>query len=301
MATTLTSTDSSFRSWLTSVGPEINAALAGAVAENSLPSAPKRLREAMAHALLSGGKRIRPALSLLAAEACGSDRARAMPGAVACEMIHAYSLVHDDLPCMDDDTLRRGKPTTHVTFGEATAVLAGDALQTLAFEILAQQSSAALAVEQIQLLTAASGASGMVGGQQMDMDGEGQQLSLEAILQMHAGKTGALLGTSILLGVASAGADLTPWRSYAASIGRLFQISDDVLDATRSTAELGKTAGKDLAADKSTVVGALGLDGARALMAEEVQNALNAVAKMNPVQHHAELADLPVFLGTRHA
>ncbi|MDA1114120.1 MAG: polyprenyl synthetase family protein [Planctomycetota bacterium] len=297
----MTSTDSSFRSWLTSVGPEINAALAGAVAENSLPSAPKRLREAMAHALLSGGKRIRPALSLLAAEACGSDRARAMPGAVACEMIHAYSLVHDDLPCMDDDTLRRGKPTTHVTFGEATAVLAGDALQTLAFEILAQQSSAALAVEQIQLLTAASGASGMVGGQQMDMDGEGQQLSLEAILQMHAGKTGALLGTSILLGVASAGADLTPWRSYAASIGRLFQISDDVLDATRSTAELGKTAGKDLAADKSTVVGALGLDGARALMAEEVQNALNAVAKMNPVQHHAELADLPVFLGTRHA
>lgn len=255
----------------------------------------------MAHALLGGGKRIRPSLSLLAAEACGGERACALPGALASEMIHAYSLVHDDLPCMDDDTLRRGKPTTHVAYGEATAVLAGDALQTLAFETLAAQSNATLAVQQIQLLTLASGASGMVGGQQLDMDGEGKQLSLHAILQMHAGKTGALLGAALLLGVTSAGADLAPWRTYAAAVGRLFQISDDVLDATRSTEELGKTAGKDLAADKSTVVGALGLDGARALMAEEVQNALDAVAKMNPVQHRAELADLPVFLGTRQA
>jgi len=301
MATTLTSTNSTFRNWLTSVGPEIDSALTASVSESALPLAPGRLRAAMAHALLGGGKRIRPALSLLGAEACGGERACALPGAIASEIIHAYSLVHDDLPCMDDDTLRRGNPTTHVAYGEATAVLAGDALQTLAFEILAQQSNTALAVQQIQLLSAAAGASGMVGGQQMDMDGEGQQLSLNAILQMHAGKTGALLGASILLGVASAGADLTPWRSYAAAVGRLFQISDDVLDATRSTEELGKTAGKDLAANKSTVVGALGLDGARALMAEEVQNAHNAVAKMNPVQHHAELADLPIFLGTRHA
>ena len=301
MAATLTSTDSSFRGWLAAVSPEIESALTAVVSESAMPAVPTRLREAMAHALLSGGKRIRPGLSLLAAEACGSDRARALPGAIATEMVHAYSLVHDDLPCMDDDTLRRGKPTTHIAFGKATAVLAGDALQTLAFETLARQVDASLAMQQVQLLSAAAGASGMVGGQQMDMDGEGKQLNLEAILQMHAGKTGALLGASILLGVASAGADCTPWRSYAASVGRLFQISDDVLDATRSTEELGKTAGKDLAAAKSTVVGALGLEGARRLMAEEVQNALDAVAKINPVQHQAELADLPVFLGTRNA
>jgi len=301
MAATLTSTDSSFRRWLTSVGPEIETALSAAVSESALPDVPARLRKAMAHALLGGGKRIRPALSLLAAEACGSDRADALPGAIAMEMMHAYSLVHDDLPCMDDDTLRRGKPTTHVEYGEATAVLAGDALQALAFETLAAQSDSPLALQQVQLLARASGASGMVGGQQMDMDGEGQQLSLDAILQMHAGKTGALLGASLLLGVTSAAADITPWRSYAASVGRLFQISDDVLDATRSTEELGKTAGKDLAAAKSTVVGALGLDGARALMAEEVQNARAAVAKMNLLQHQAKLADLPVFLGTRQA
>ena len=301
MATTLTSTDSSFRSWLASVGPEIETALTAAVSESALPEVPTRLRNAMAHALLGGGKRIRPALSLLAAEACGSDRKRALPGAIAVEMVHAYSLAHDDLPCMDDDTLRRGKPTTHVEYGEATAVLAGDALQALAFETLTAQPDATLALQQVQLLAHASGASGMVGGQQLDMDGEGQQLSLDAILQMHAGKTGALLGASLLLGVTSAAADLTAWRNYAAAVGRLFQISDDVLDATRSTEELGKTAGKDLAAAKSTVIGALGLDGARALMAAEVQNALDAVAKMNPLQHQPELADLPVFLGARHA
>lgn len=301
MATTLSSIDSSFRGWLTSVGPEIESALAAAVSPNALSGVPTSLRKAMAHALLGGGKRIRPALSLLSAEACGSNRARALPGALAMEMVHAYSLVHDDLPCMDDDILRRGKPTTHIAFGEATAVLAGDALQTLAFETLAQQPDANLAMQQVQILSAAAGATGMVGGQQMDMDGEGKQLDLEAILQMHAGKTGALLEASLLLGVTAAGGDLSPWRSYAASVGRLFQISDDVLDATRSTEELGKTAGKDLAAAKSTVVGALGLDGACRLMAEEVQNALDAVAKMNPVQHQAELADLPLFLGTRNA
>ncbi|MFK5955077.1 MAG: polyprenyl synthetase family protein [Planctomycetota bacterium] len=301
MATTLTSTDSSFRNWLAAVGPEVEAALASAVSREALVESPLRLRNAMAHALLGGGKRIRPALSLLAAEACGSDRARALPGAVACEMIHAYSLVHDDLPCMDNDVLRRGKPTTHVEFGEATAVLAGDALQALAFATLAQQKDAALGLQQVQLLAYAAGAAGMVGGQQMDMDGEGQQLSLEAILAMHAGKTGALLGASLLLGVASAGADLAPWRLYAAAVGRLFQISDDVLDATRSTEELGKTAGKDLASEKSTVVGALGLDGARQLMAAEVQNALAAMDKMQLVCHHQELADLPVFLGSRSA
>jgi len=301
MATTLTSTDSSFQNWLAAVGPEVEAALASAVSREALVESPLRLRDAMAHALLGGGKRIRPALSLLAAEACGSDRDRALPGAVACEMIHAYSLVHDDLPCMDNDVLRRGKPTTHVEFGEATAVLAGDALQALAFATLAQQKDAALGMQQVQLLAYAAGAPGMVGGQQMDMDGEGQQLSLEAILAMHAGKTGALLGASLLLGVASAGADLAPWRLYAAAVGRLFQISDDVLDATRSTEELGKTAGKDLASEKSTVVGALGLDGARQLMAAEVQNALAAMDKMQLVCHHQELADLPVFLGSRSA
>lgn len=301
MATTLTTSSTDFRGWLRTVTPVIEDALAAVVSDGASGMLSANLHEAMAYALLGGGKRIRPSLCLLGATAEGGTQAAALPAAMACEMIHAYSLIHDDLPCMDDDVLRRGRPTTHVEFGEATAVLAGDALQTLAFQTLAAQDEAALAVAQIRMLTAASGAAGMVGGQQLDMDGEGHPLKLDAIQQIHAGKTGALFAASFLMGVLAAGADPAPWRPYAESLGRLFQISDDLLDATRSTEQLGKTAGKDAEAQKSTVVGALGLEGAQQLLAEEVQAALGAVAKVEHAKLPEVLRDLPVFLGARGA
>jgi len=253
----------------------------------------------MAYALLGNGKRVRPALCLLAAEACGGDSRVAMPAAIACEMVHAYSLIHDDLPCMDDDSLRRGRPTVHIKFGEATAVLAGDALQALAFGTLADQDRHDLVAAQVRQLAAAAGASGMVGGQQLDMDAEGQTLDIDSVLHLHSAKTGALLGAALRMGVAAAGAPAAGWGEYAASIGRLFQITDDVIDASSSTAELGKTAGKDSSAGKATVVAALGLDGARALVAQEVEAALAALEDIGPARRYDELADLPRFLGAR--
>ena len=260
---------------------------------------PTNLLQPMAYALLGNGKRVRPALCLLAAEAVGGDPAAAMPAALACEMIHAYSLIHDDLPCMDDDELRRGRPTVHVKYTEATAVLAGDALQTLAFQTLASQDNAVLVAAQVQTLAAAAGAAGMVGGQQLDMDAEGRTPDLNAILQLHGAKTGALLSASLYLGAIAAATDPSIWRGYAASVGRLFQITDDIIDATSTTAELGKTAGKDSSAGKATVVAALGLEGARALAASEVQAALSALDDIGPSRRYDELADLPRFLGTR--
>ena len=288
-----------FRAWLRAVGPEIESQLQDAVSETSLADTPEHLREAMAYALLGGGKRVRPALCLLAAEACGGDRSKAIPSAIAVEMIHAYSLVHDDLPCMDDDVLRRGRPTAHVQFGEATAVLAGDALQAQAFTTLSAQADAELALRQVQVLSVAAGSAGMVGGQQLDMDSEGLGVALDQVLAIHAGKTGALLAASLELGVLATGADPAPWRAYAAALGRLFQISDDVLDATSSTEDLGKTAGKDVDAEKATVVCVLGLDGARALMQREQTVAEEALTGLEIVQHAAVLQDLPRFLGTR--
>lgn len=301
MATTLTTSSTVFRDWLGSVAPEIESGLALALSEEGSRCLSANLRDAMAYALLGGGKRIRPGLCLLGAAAEGGTQGNALPAAVSCEMIHAYSLIHDDLPCMDDDVLRRGQPTTHVQFGEATAVLAGDALQTLAFQTLAAQEDSSLALAQIRMLAAASGAAGMVGGQQLDMDGEGTTLDLAAIQKIHGGKTGALFAAAFQMGVLAAGADPVPWRPYAKSLGRLFQISDDLLDATRSTEQLGKTAGKDAQAQKSTVVGALGLEGAQALMAQEVQVALDAVSKVGHARLTEVLQDLPVFLGARRA
>jgi geranylgeranyl pyrophosphate synthase len=296
-----------FRSWLESVRPEVDDALTSALSADALPAVPATLREAMAYALLGNGKRVRPALCLLAAEACGGGLRDALPAALACEMVHAYSLVHDDLPCMDDDALRRGRPTVHVQFGEATAVLAGDALQALAFQTVAAQQDGALAILQLRQLAAAAGPAGMVGGQQLDMDAEGQLLrtgpvlDLDAVLTLHGAKTGALLGAALTMGVTSAGGDGAAWQDYAASVGRLFQITDDVLDATSTTAELGKTAGKDSSAGKATVVSVLGLDGARTLVAEEVDRALAALEGIAPACRRAELADLPRFLGARSA
>ena len=292
-------TSSDFRQFLDGVRSAVDHALESAMSPEILVGVPAKLREPMAYALLGNGKRVRPALCLLAAEAHGLEAERAMPAALACEMIHAYSLIHDDLPCMDNDELRRGRPTVHVRYSEATAVLAGDALQTLAFQTLAGQSDLALVATQVQALAQAAGAAGMVGGQQLDMDAEGQSPDLAAVLKLHGAKTGALLSTSLYLGAIAAGANPRLWRDYAESVGRLFQITDDIIDATSTTAELGKTAGKDSSAGKATVVAVLGLDGARALAASEIQVALAALEKIAPARRYDELADLPRFLGTR--
>ena len=244
----------------------IEAALAAA-----LPPAdaiPARLHAAMRHAVLGGGKRLRARL-VLAAGALGEADPRALDAAaVAVELVHAFSLVHDDLPAMDDDTLRRGQPTVHVAFDEATAILAGDALQALAFEVLADAPAPpALRVELLRVRARATGAAGMCGGQQLDMDATGRTLALPELEALHARKTGALIVASVLLGATLAGVDdATRLRldGFATELGLAFQIRDDLLDVEADTATLGKTAGKDASQGKSTYPALLGMDGARA-------------------------------------
>jgi farnesyl diphosphate synthase len=206
--------------------------------------------------------------------------------ATAVELVHAFSLVHDDLPAMDDDTLRRGRPTVHVAFDEATAILAGDALQALAFEVLANApADAALRVELLRVLARATGAAGMCGGQQLDMDATGQALSLDALQALHARKTGALIEASVRMGAVLAGVDADGLRrldAFAADLGLAFQIRDDILDVESDTAALGKTAGKAAAQGKSPYVALLGLDGARAkleALAETTRAALGPLGR----------------------
>jgi farnesyl diphosphate synthase len=246
---------------------------------------PGRLHEAMRYAVLGGGKRVRAALVYAAGQACqvsGSTVAVAASldrAAAAVELIHAYSLVHDDLPCMDDDVLRRGRPTTHVQFDEATAMLAGDALQPLAFELLAEMPIApALVVQATRSLAQAAGSLGMAGGQAIDLHSVGRTLSRDELQTMHTMKTGAMLACSVALGGIVSGASSTTRAAlddYAHAIGLAFQVVDDILDVTADTADLGKTAGKDAAGNKPTYVSLLGLDDARAL-AEELRTAAHA-------------------------
>jgi len=229
-----------------------------------------RLIEAMRYATLGGGKRLRGYLAVETASLFGVPEAQSARVGASVEMLHAYSLVHDDLPAMDDDDLRRGQPSTHRKFDEATAILAGDALQTKAFEILADaqtHESANVRIALIAAFAAASGAAGMVGGQMIDMEGEGRALPLDEVRHLHALKTGCLIRYSAESGaiLGQADADLQRrLRSYGTNIGAAFQIADDVLDATATAEELGKTAGKDEASGKSTFVALLGIDGARA-------------------------------------
>jgi farnesyl diphosphate synthase len=242
-----------------------------AALDAALPPAdaiPERLHGAMRHAVLGGGKRLRARL-VLAAGALGEADPRALDAAaVAVELVHAFSLVHDDLPAMDDDTLRRGRPTVHVAFDEATAILAGDALQALAFEVLAgAPAPAATRVDLVAVLARATGAPGMCGGQQLDMDATGRTLELDALQALHARKTGALIVASVRLGATLAGLDaarLARLDGFAEDLGLAFQIRDDILDVEADTAALGKTAGKDVAQGKSTYPALLGLDGAKA-------------------------------------
>lgn len=237
--------------------------------------------DAMRYAV-RGGKRLRGFLVLEGARMLGVGEAQAVSAAAAIEALHAYSLVHDDLPCMDDDDLRRGQPTVHRKWDEATAVLAGDALQTLAFELLCDPAlgSAEVRMELVAGLARASGIDGMVLGQALDIAAEtaGRSLTLEEITALQAGKTGALIGFAAEAGAVIAGADRAPLRRYAAALGLAFQIADDILDVTGDEAKTGKRLHKDAEAGKATFVSLLGLDGARARAAELVQEAEAAVA-----------------------
>jgi len=269
-----------------------------------LPTAatvPAKLHDAMRYALLGGGKRVRPLLVYAAGALFDADAATLARAAAAVEMIHAYSLVHDDMPCMDDDALRRGKPTVHVAYDEATALLVGDALQSQAFLVLSEATGvpASRQVAMLRLLAHASGSAGMCGGQAIDLDSVGVSLTLEQLEQMHQLKTGALLRAAVILG-ALAGkdldqAELTALNTYARAIGLAFQVVDDVLDATADSATLGKTAGKDAADNKPTYVSILGLEPSRAL-AQTLR--LDAHAALAPFGDKAlrlrELADLIV-------
>jgi len=223
-----------------------------------------RIHEVMRYALLGGGKRMRPALVRLVCRELGGSDLDAERPAAAVEAIHAYSLAHDDLPCMDDDDMRRGRPSCHKVFGEALALLAGDALQTAAFECLAGDSKPR-AIEWIRVLAAAAGARGMVGGQVLDMTLSGAELRLESVREMQRGKTGALIAAAAEMGAIAAEASPArreEARAFGAALGALFQVVDDILDVVGVAAELGKTPGKDARHEKPTIVAVLGLDGA---------------------------------------
>jgi farnesyl diphosphate synthase len=264
--------------------------------------APEALLAPMRYAALDGGKRMRPLLLMAAAEAvAGLDTERmdvtarqaVLQAACAVECVHVYSLMHDDLPCMDDDAMRRGRPTTHIQHGEAMAMLAGDALQTLAFELLSAPQTGVLPAVQVawvRTLSQASGASGMCGGQAIDLSAVGQSLDQAALEAMHAAKTGALLRAAVVMGGQALGASVAATQAldaFGRDLGLAFQVIDDVLDATADSATLGKTAGKDAAQDKPTFVSLMGVDAARAYAQGLVQRALDAVAAAELTPTHA--------------
>ena len=256
-----------------------------------------RLREAMRYSALGGGKRLRPTLVYTAGTALGASPEALDDPAAAVELIHVYSLVHDDLPAMDDDDLRRGRPSCHRAFDEATAILAGDALQALAFELLAGKAVAGQAGSAVRdpveaqrrlamsrLLAQGIGTAGMAGGQAIDLEAVGRRLDLAALQDMHRRKTGALIETSVLMGAAAAGVFEGPahaaLRGYGSAIGLAFQIQDDILDVTGTTASIGKIAGADAAHDKPTYTSLMGLEGARAEAAAQHARALAALAPL---------------------
>ncbi len=267
---------------------------------------PAVLHQAMRYAVLGGGKRVRAALVYAAGQAaCAGAPSSVIEAsldraACAVELVHAYSLVHDDLPCMDNDVLRRGRPTTHVQFDEATAMLAGDALQPLAFELLAEMPIApALVVQAVHILTRASGSQGMAGGQAIDLQSVGRPLSRDALEVMHSMKTGAMLEASVALGGIVAGASSSVRSAldvYAQSMGLAFQVVDDILDVVADTAALGKTAGKDAAENKPTYVSLMGLPQAREFAETLRVAALTAIEPLgSQASRLAQLADFIVI------
>lgn len=291
-----------FQSWMTAVQQRTERSL-----ESLLPAsdiAPQRLHQAMRYATLGGGKRIRPLLCHAAGELAGADSARLDIAGCAVELIHAYSLVHDDLPCMDNDVLRRGKPTCHVEYDEATAMLVGDALQAQAFLLLSDHVLAddpRRQLDMLRLLAQAAGSRGMAGGQMIDIEGTGQSLTRAELEFMHVHKTGALIRAAILLG-AQCGApmpedEIARLDHFAKRVGLLFQVIDDILDAEASTATLGKTAGKDAAQGKVTYVSAMGLAEAREMadsLRSEAREAIEAFGERGRRLH-----ELAHFIVTR--
>ena len=283
------------QAWMDGVLTQVEQALSDWVA----PTAPERLDEAMRYAVLDGGKRLRPLLVFAAAQAVGAqkDCPATLRAACAVELIHAYSLVHDDMPCMDNDVLRRGKPTVHVKFGQAQALLAGDALQALAFELLTPTEDVVDATTQAKLcrlLAMSAGCHGMAGGQAIDLANVGQHLNLDQLKHMHKLKTGALLQASVMMGAACVPVGQTvseqtqlALQHYGEALGVAFQVVDDILDVTADTATLGKTAGKDAQDNKPTFVSLMGLEKSSLYANQLLEQALSAMDKSGLAQTEA--------------
>ena len=283
------------QAWMDGVLTQVEQALSDWVA----PTAPERLDEAMRYAVLDGGKRLRPLLVFAAAQAVGAqkDCPATLRAACAVELIHAYSLVHDDMPCMDNDVLRRGKPTVHVKFGQAQALLAGDALQALAFELLTPTEDVVDATTQAKLcrlLAMSAGCHGMAGGLAIDLANVGQHLNLDQLKHMHKLKTGALLQASVMMGAACVPQGQTvseqaqlALQHYGEALGVAFQVVDDILDVTADTATLGKTAGKDAQDNKPTFVSLMGLEKSSLYANQLLEQALSAMDKSGLAQTEA--------------
>ena len=288
-----------FQAWSREVAGRVERALSDLVPATRI--APARLHDAMRYTTLGGGKRVRAMLVFAAGEITGAEPERLQVAAAAVEMIHAYSLIHDDLPCMDDDVLRRGKPTCHVEFDEATALLAGDALQSLAFQILSEYRLAAnpdAQLKMIQLFAAACGSRGMAGGQAIDLESVGKTLSLAELEFMHILKTGALIRAAVLMG-AHCGTPLEAHAldgldRYAKCVGLAFQVVDDILDEEGDAQTLGKTAGKDKAGGKPTYTSLLGLPEAKRLAQELLMDALDALGPFG--ERGRRLRDIADFI-----
>jgi farnesyl diphosphate synthase len=285
-----------FQSWIAAHQMRFEEALRSLLPRADI--APQRLHEAMRYAVLDGGKRVRPLLAFAAGELVGAEVARVNVAAAAVELIHAYSLVHDDMPCMDDDVLRRGKPTCHVQYDEATALLVGDSLQTLAFQLLAEHrlnDDSAHQLEMVKLLAMASGSRGMAGGQAIDLSSVGKSLTLPELEFMHIHKTGALIRAAVLLGArcgAVYAAQMESLDRFGKLIGLAFQVVDDVLDCEADTATLGKTAGKDADNGKPTYVSLLGVEGARDMARRLHRESLEALDGLGEsAKRLRELAD----------
>ena len=292
--------ESDFQAWMGDIQARTEAALARLLPPAHM--APARLHEAMRYATLEGGKRVRPLLAFAAGEVAAASPERLEMASCAVELIHAYSLVHDDLPCMDNDVLRRGKPTVHVEYDEATALLVGDALQSLAFQLLSDQrlaDDARVQLDMVRTLALAAGSRGMAGGQQIDLESTGKTLTLPELEVMHIHKTGALIRGAVALGAACGRVDPGQKNAldrYGKAIGLAFQVVDDVLDYDASTSTLGKTAGKDSRQGKPTYVSTLGLARARELAGELRGEALAALERLGErARRLRQLADFIVL------
>ncbi|KAJ4850903.1 hypothetical protein Tsubulata_009464 [Turnera subulata] len=289
-----------FKEYMAMKAEQVNKALDEAVPLKH----PVEIHEAMRYSLLAGGKRVRPILCIASCELVGGLEAQAMPMACALEMIHTMSLMHDDLPCMDNDDLRRGKPTNHKMFGEETAILAGDALLSLAFEHVARETknvSPDRVVQAIAELGSAVGSEGLVAGQIVDIKSEGKEVSLSELEYIHVHKTAKLLEAAVVCGAILGGADVASVesvRKYARCIGLLFQVVDDILDVTKSSEELGKTAGKDLASDKATYPKLMGIDEAKKFAGKLVNQANQELADFDSLKA-APLYHLANYIASR--